>query len=194
VDDRDRRRLSLAVDRALAWHGDQRRKGTAVPYVSHLLQVAGLVLELGGSVDQAVAGLLHDAVEDTTATLADVEADFGPTVAAIVADCTDTLPGDTPERKSPWRERKERHLRRLAELGSESALVAACDKRHNLASLVADLRARGPDEVAASFSAPPEAQLWYYTEATDRLRAAIPARLADELDELLIDLTGACRR
>jgi GTP pyrophosphokinase len=194
VNEGERRRLALAVERALAWHAHQRRKGSAVPYVSHLLQVAGHVLELGGSVDQAVAALLHDAVEDTDATLGAIEADFGPRAAAIVADCTDTFPGDTPGRKSPWRQRKERHLARLAELGPESALVVACDKRHNLASMVAELRAEGVDAVAPRFSAPPDEQLWYYTEAVDRLRAAIPGRLADDLDDLLGLLRAAYRR
>ncbi|MEA3055580.1 MAG: hypothetical protein QOD30_1012, partial [Actinomycetota bacterium] len=81
--------LPDALDAALAWHGDQRRKGKDVPYVAHLLGVASLVLELGGSAEQAAAGLLHDVLEDTDATLDDVRARFGDTVASIVEACTD---------------------------------------------------------------------------------------------------------
>jgi len=195
VDEGDQRRLSSAVRQALAWHGDQRRKGTAVPYVSHLLQVTGLVLEHGGSVDQAVAAMLHDAVEDTAATVEDVRAEFGPAVAAMVSDCTDTLPGDTPEHKAPWRERKERFLDRLGTVPPASALVVACDMRHNLGSMVADVRRDGIAAISPPrFSAAVADQLWYYGEAVDRLRAVVPQRLGRELDGLVAELRGPGRR
>ena len=190
----DQTRLAEAVAKALEWHGPQTRKGTAVPYVAHLLQVAGLVLEYGGSVDQAVAALLHDAVEDTDATPADIALAFGPAVAAIVDDATDTLPGDTPERKSPWTERKQAHLDHLATLGPDSALVVACDKLHNLRAFVADARADGVESIGPPrFSVRPDRQLWYLTEATDRVRPAIPARLAAALDDGLTELAEAIR-
>ena len=195
VDEGERHRLTSSLDQALAWHGGQRRKGTAVPYVSHLLQVAGLVLEHGGTVDQAVAAMLHDAVEDTEATVEDVVAEFGPDVAAIVADCTDTLPGDSPGHKAPWRARKERFLDRLGGLPPASALVVACDKRHNLAAMVSDVRREGPDAISPPrFSASPADQLWYYGEAVDRLRGTIPGRLSGELDALVAELRRSCRR
>ena len=184
----DRERLVAAVDRAVHWHARQARKGTGVPYVSHLLQVAGLVLEHGGDGDQAVAALLHDALEDTDATVEDVEHEFGPRVARIVLDATDTLPGDAPDRKSPWEERKRRHLDRFAALPADSALVVACDKRHNLASIVADVRASGLEATAARFNSEPDQWLWYYRAALNLLGDRIPVRLATELEELVAEL------
>jgi len=194
VDEANQRRLTSGVERALAWHGDQRRKGTPAPYASHLLQVAGLVLEHGGSVDQAVAALLHDVVEDTPATVEDVDRHFGPAVAAIVADCTDAFPGDTPARKAPWRQRKERFLDRLGDVSSTSALVIACDKRHNLATMVADVRREGVDAIAPPrFSAAIADQLWYHGAVLDRLRTVVPDGLADELDTLVTELRRAAQ-
>jgi (p)ppGpp synthase/HD superfamily hydrolase len=179
-----------AVAAAAGWHAGHVRKGTAVPYLSHLLQVAGLVLEHGGDDEQAAAAALHDAVEDTDATIGDIEARFGPRVARIVADCTDTLPGDRPDAKSPWLERKLRHLDHLATVGADSALVAACDKRHNLESLVADVSTTGIEATAARFSSAPDQWVWYYEQALDRLGSRIPARLAAELADLVVELRG----
>src|SRR5687767_1740947 len=105
--------LPAALAFALAAHGDQTRKGSNVPYVSHLLQVSGLVLEHGGDSEQATAALLHDVVEDTAATIEDVAAAFGPAVAAIVADCTDTLADETPDHKRPWLARKQAYVAHL---------------------------------------------------------------------------------
>ena len=191
----DQRRLAVAVERALAWHGGQVRKATSVPYVSHLFQVAGLVLDHGGTVDQAIAALLHDAVEDTEATVDDVAADFGPAVAAVVADCTDTLPGDTPDQKSPWVERKIRHLDHLAAVGPESALVVACDKLHNLRSLADEARNDGLGAIwPPRFSVTPDRQLWYLTEAVDRLAPSLPERLAADLEDALADLRALVER
>jgi len=190
----DRVRLVQAVERAAGWHRDQMRKGTSVSYVSHLLQVAGLVLEHGGDGDQAVAALLHDAIEDTEASLAVIEHEFGERVARIVGDATDTLPGDTPDRKSPWTERKRRHLDRLAAIERDSALVIACDKRHNLGSIVADVRASGLEGTAARFTSEPDQWLWYYSEALGRLRNLIPERLGAELEELLEELRSLIRQ
>lgn len=194
MDPDEQRRLVQALGQALAWHGDQRRKGSTVPYISHLLAVSGFVLEHGGTADQGVAALLHDVVEDTAGTLVDVEASFGPVVASMVADCTDTRPGDTPKRKSPWFERKSRFLDRLPSVPADSALVIACDKRHNLASLVADVRAGGVAAIGTPrFSATPEQQLWYYREAISRLRPQLPERLAGELEALVAELEDLLR-
>ena len=179
--------LARALQAALEWHGDQRRKLGGAPYVSHLMQVAGLVLEHGGTFEQAVAALLHDAVEDTDTTVADVEAAFGPTVARIVGDCTDTLVGDTPRAKSPWRERKVRYLEHLRQAADESVLVAACDKRQNLGATVTDVRLGGVGALAG-FNAGPEEQVWYYDTVVDIVRGRIPPRLEDELARLAAEL------
>ena len=187
----DQERLARAVGLAARWHAGQVRKGTDVPYLSHLLQVAGLVLEHGGGVDLAVAGLLHDALEDTDATVEDVADAFGPEVAAVVADCTDTLPGDRPGAKAPWEERKRRWLARLPGLSPASALVAACDKRHNLAALVADARRGGLAAISPPrFSRPPDRQVWFHREAHAALAPALPPALAEELGRLVDELAA----
>lgn len=178
-----RDRLAAAVAYALTAHGDQTRKGTPVPYVSHLLQVSGLVLEHGGDLDQAAAAVLHDVVEDTAATAAEIAATFGPEIAAIVADCTDTLEDEAPGNKRPWRERKARYLVKLQSVDERSALVIACDKLHNMRTQVADLEHLGPG-VLARFNAPPEAQRWLHGELLATLAGKVPPRLHAELELL----------
>src|SRR5262245_63763346 len=109
--DADRRRLVDALAFALDAHGDQTRKGTEIPYASHLLSVAGLVLEAGGDAAQAAAGLLHDTLEDGEGVdESRLRDEFGADVAAIVIACSDLLPGDTRDRKSAWGDRKRRYL------------------------------------------------------------------------------------
>src|SRR3989442_15457659 len=99
MQDADQRQLADALAFALAAHGEQTRKGSEIPYASHLLAVAGLVLEAGGDAAQAAAALLHDTIEDGEGVDEDrLRHEFGAEIAAIVAACTDLLPGDTPER------------------------------------------------------------------------------------------------
>ena len=104
-------RFAEAVAKAADWHEGQVRKGTNVPYISHLLIVAGIVVQAGGDEDEAIAALLHDAIEDAGATREEIEETFGERVAAIVWECTDA----TQEMKSeiPWRARKEGYIARL---------------------------------------------------------------------------------
>ncbi len=188
----DRDQLRKALDLALAWHGDQPRKGTRIPYVSHLLQVAGLVLEHGGDVDQAVAGFLHDSLEDAEkegerqGREAIIEKEFGPGVLALVRGCTDTQEHETKGKKAPWLPRKSRYLAQLAEADARTALVAACDKVHNLGSLAGDVWAHGT-EYLERFSGTPGQQVWYYHGVLEALRGRIPERLENELAELLED-------
>ena len=183
--DADRRRLVDALAFALTAHGDQKRKGKKIPYASHLLSVAGLVLDAGGDAVQAAAALLHDTLEDgAEVDESRLRAEFGGEVAAIVAACTDLLPGDTREHKSPWADRKRRYLARLAEAGPRAQLVAACDKLHNLRTLISDLRAHGPDTLAR-FTASPEQTRWYYESAHAALRDAVPAAIRREFDDLI---------
>lgn len=192
----DQERLVRAVELAAGWHADQVRKATDAPYLSHLLQVAGLVLEHGGTVDQALAALLHDAVEDTEATLAEITAALGPEVAAIVDHCTDTLPGDTPEAKSPWPVRKARYVERLRHAPADVVLVAACDKVHNLGALVSEARADGLGAISPpAFNATPVEQLAFYDAVADAVVGRVPSSLATELERRVADLraivTGA---
>jgi (p)ppGpp synthase/HD superfamily hydrolase len=184
-DDQDR--LSSALAFALEHHGDQTRKGKTVPYVAHLLQVAGLVFEHGGGMDEAVAGLLHDTVEDCEEV--DIEAvreRFGAAVAAIVASCTDTLEGDTPEKKSPWKQRKLAYIEHLREAGQPARLVSACDKLHNLSDILSDLRLDGPVTLER-FSAEPRQLLWYYEGVREATDPDLPDSLRSQLDHAIAE-------
>ena len=157
-------RLAAAFEYARAAHGAQTRKGTAIPYISHLMSVSALVLENGGDEDQAIAGLLHDVVGDCGARHeAVIRRLFGERVATIVMDLTDGVP-DADGRKESWRIRKERFLARHETMDADSLLVSVCDKLHNARSIGADLRA-GQD-VFARFSRQigRERVLWYYGE------------------------------
>lgn len=185
----DQQCLAEAVRFALAAHAGQLRKGSGAPYACHLLQVAGLVLEHGGSVEQACAGLLHDVVEDCGVAASEIETRFGAEVARIVAACTDLLPGDTPERKSPWLERKRAFLGALGRAEAPVLLVAGCDKLDNLRSLIADLEAEGTG-VFEHFNATPPQTLWYYREVATLLEARAPERLVSELAGLVDQLGG----
>lgn len=184
----ERRRYAEALSFALEVHAGHRRKGTEVPYASHLLQVSGKILEHGGDVDQAIAGLLHDAIEDSDHVSFDVLLSrFGADVAAIVSDCTDTLPGDTSRKKSPWRARKERYLGQLRATRPRSLLVAACDKSHNVSNLVNDLRVHGPGTLER-FSAGAEEQLWYFESVCAVVAGRIPEGLERELSDRVAEL------
>lgn len=178
-------RYADAVAWAIELHAGQVRKATQVPYVAHLLGVSSLVLEGGGDEEDAIAGLLHDCLEDTVATRHDVEERFGPRVAAIVAACSDTEVRPKP----PWRDRKVQFLERLDQLGDDRhvLLVVAADKVHNLRSILLDHRQHG-DDLWARFNAGPADQLWYYGQVADRIRSGLGGPLADELDALVTRL------
>ena len=160
----DRTRFADAVRFALDAHGEQKRKGTEIPYASHPVQVAALVLEHGGDADQAIAGLLHDTLEDCPGvTEPGLRRRFGREVARIVRGTTDLLEGDTPRRRSPWLRRKRRFLARLRRQDARVRLVSACDKLANLRSLLADLHADGAATLTR-FRPEPEQIRWYYEE------------------------------
>jgi (p)ppGpp synthase/HD superfamily hydrolase len=138
--------LSTDFEAALTWavrrHAGQQRHNSAAPYVSHLLATCAIVLEEGGDERQAIAALLHDILEDTPTSREELRRRFGPAVFQIVDDCTDADLGD---RSGPdWRERKRRHLRRMAGFSAESLLVIAADKVSSLQTLVDDLVRSGP--------------------------------------------------
>lgn len=181
-------RFTAAVDFALVVHAAQVRKGTAIPYLSHLLAVASLVIEHDGTEDAAIAALLHDAAEDAGghAMLAQVRARFGEHVAAIVASCTDTF----EEPKPKWGPRKARYVEHLAaEQNVEACLVSAADKLHNARAILHDLRAASdPQSVWGRFTAPRDAQGWYF----GRLQRALGERLAaHDGREIVVELRHA---
>jgi (p)ppGpp synthase/HD superfamily hydrolase len=188
-------RFVAAVDEAVRLHAHQARKGNRVPYVSHLLAVAGLVLENGGDEDQAIAALLHDGPEDQggEATLAVVRERFGMRVGAIVEACSDTFV--TP--KPPWRARKEAYIAHVAGMtageGADVWPVTLADKVHNARTIVADLRAAGPATLDR-FTGGREGTLWYYRTLAEHLSVLAPGALADELVRLAAEMRALSTR
>jgi (p)ppGpp synthase/HD superfamily hydrolase len=176
------RRFDDALLYAHAAHGSQSRKGTGVPYVGHLLGVASIVIDDGGSEDEAIAALLHDAAEDAGGhdRLADIRSQFGPVVAKIVEDCTDSF--KTP--KEPWADRKQKYLKHARTLDGSSLRVSAADKVHNSYAILRDLRNVG-DEVWARFNAKPDDVLAYYQGLVRAYREAGGGRLVDELERIV---------
>jgi GTP pyrophosphokinase len=150
-----------ALNVAERMFADKARKGTNIPYISHLLGTCSIALEHGATEDEAIAALLHDTIEDikpTDEARAAVE-HFGREVLRIVKACSDS---DTHP-KPPWQERKERYLDRLAREDHAVLLVSASDKLHNARSIASDLRHHG-SSIWDRFNAPREKQLWYYRE------------------------------
>src|SRR5437016_10295852 len=123
-------RFDLALQFATGLHHDQARKGASVPYIAHLMAGCALVLEAGGDEDQAIAALLHDAVEDQggLVTLETIRHLFGQRVAAAVESCSDSTVSD-PTKKLPWRDRKEKYLAHLRDANGDALIVGAADKR-----------------------------------------------------------------
>jgi (p)ppGpp synthase/HD superfamily hydrolase len=158
-------------------HALQERKGAGTPYVAHLMAVSAMVLENGGDEEQAIAGLLHDVIEDGGAEFApELKARFGDEVARIVGLATDAATDPKP----PWRVRKERYVAKLATLDRRAALVVGCDKLHNARAIVADVRAEGP---GARFTADRPGIAWYYGALAAGLAPHLPPRLAAALTE-----------
>lgn len=157
-------RFLRAFDFAAAQHAGQARKASTIPYIAHLMGVASLVLEAGGNEDLAVAALLHDVVEDCGGApmLKEVRRRFGRRVAEIVAGCTDADSYPKP----PWRERKEKYLRRLEKADADTKLVSAADKLNNVRSILSDYRAVG-ESIWARFNGGREGTLWYYRALLD---------------------------
>jgi (p)ppGpp synthase/HD superfamily hydrolase len=149
-------------------HADQIRKGTTIPYISHLLAVTAIVIENGGTEDEAIAALLHDAVEDAGGDpIRQIIRDrFGDKVLDIVEGCTDT--DQTP--KPPWRARKEVYLAHLSGASAPVLLVSLADKVHNARSLLRDLRNEG-DKVWPRFTGGRDGTLWYYRALVEAFRA-----------------------
>ena len=182
-------RLADAVATAERLHGAQTRKGTEIPYVSHLLAVAGLVIEGGGDEDTVVAALLHDAVEDAGGppTLAAIRDRFGDRVAAIVSACSDT--DEVP--KPPWRARKQAYIDHLRgdDLPDGALLVSLADKLHNARAIVADLRAHGNALWTRFNERDPAAHLWYYRWLADVFEVRSPGPAATELSRTVEEMT-----
>jgi (p)ppGpp synthase/HD superfamily hydrolase len=166
-------------------HAGQTKKGTGVPYISHVMGVAGLVLEAGGDEEMAIAALLHDVVEDCGGLpmLKEVEQRFGSRVARIVDGCTDAY--GYP--KAPWRERKEKYLVRVRDEDDETRLVSAADKVHNTRAILMDYREIG-DRVWERFAGKRDGSLWYYRSLADEFERRGSNRLTRELARVVAEL------
>ena len=178
-------RFEQALVYASQLHRYQVRKCSNVPYISHLLSVAAIVLEHGGDEDQAIAALLHDAVEDQggVKTLESIRAKFGEKVATIVEGCTesDVIP------KPPWRERKLAIINRHRQASAEVRRVILADKLHNVRSLLSDLYRYG-DGVWDNFKGGKEGTLWFYRSLIDADRDAGASFLTEECQRVLLEL------
>jgi (p)ppGpp synthase/HD superfamily hydrolase len=167
-------RFDEAAAFAIELHRAQTRKGTAIPYVTHLFGVCSLVLEDGGDEEDAIAALLHDGPEDQGGrpVLAAIEARFGERVASTVAELSDGMPAPG-ESKLPWRERKETYLRHLAVASASVLRVSLADKLHNARSILVDRGVLG-EAVWERFNAPRDEQAWYFERLLAIFRQRLP--------------------
>ena len=182
------KRLEEAFAFAHDLHRDQTRKGSDIPYVTHLMGVAALVGEFGGDEDQVIGALLHDAAEDQggVETVALIRERFGETVAAYVEGCSDTL--TTP--KPPWLERKKAFIESTREAPPTLRLLIAADKLYNARSMVADFSVVG-HALWDRFSVDCESTLWYHREMLDVLRQGWDNPILGELENAIHRLDEA---
>ena len=186
--------LTSRFDEALALaarvHAGDVRKGTGIPYLAHLLGVCALILTDGGDEDEAIAGLLHDTLEDHPDRVSreELESRFGSRVRRLVEGCTDTPADYSGGPKPPWRERKRQYLEHLRHAPPDALRVSLADKVDNARAIVADYRMLG-EGIWSRFSAGEKDQLWYYRSLVDTIAAAgPPGRLLGELDGLVTGL------
>ena len=169
-------------------HATQTRKGKDVPYISHLMGVTAIVLEQGGTENQAIAALLHDAVEDQDVTLEEIQKRFGDEVADIVEGCTNA----EAEPESEWREGKEKYIAHLSGAGPSVWLVAAADKLYNARNILEDYRNAG-ESLWERFNGGKDGTLWYYRTLAKTFREIYPSPLTDELGRVVSELEKLVR-
>ncbi len=178
-------RFSEALIYAAQLHATQVRKGSGVPYLAHLLGTASIALEYGASEDEAIAALLHDAIEDQggSTTREAIRRRFGDTVTAIVDGCTDSdaMP------KPPWRLRKETYIAHIVTASGSVRLVSAADKLYNARSILEDYRQLG-DTVWERFKGKKDGTLWYYNSLVKAFFQAESTPLVEELARTVLEL------
>ena len=184
-------RLITALGVAARLHARQRRKGSEIPYLSHLLGTCAIALDYGAGEDEAIAALLHDALEDQWERTSpdEIRGRFGDKVVRIVVACSDSLGGE----KREWRARKSNYLAHLADQPDEVLRVSLADKLHNARAIVADLRTEG-DAVWDRFTGPPPDQAWYYMSLAEIFRGRRVSSLVDEFAVVVADLVARARR
>ncbi|MBM3839732.1 MAG: HD domain-containing protein [Verrucomicrobia bacterium] len=178
-------RFEAALVYANQIHAGQVRRKTGMPYIAHLLGVTGIVLEHGGTEEEAIGALLHDAVEDAggPGRLEDICGRFGAKVAEIVHGCTDSDAMPRP----PWRERKTAYLEHLPQASDSVRLVSAADKLHNARALLRTYRKIG-ETVFERYSGGKAGTLWYYRALVNAFQAAGPRSIAEELDRVVAEI------
>lgn len=166
-------------------HAGQSRKGSQVPYIAHLMGVAGLVLEDGGDEDEAIAALLHDAVEDQGGlnTLTEIRKRFGPRVAEIVLSVSDTYEDPKP----PWRERKEGYIASIRAADNSTIRVSLADKVNNARATLMDIKQEG-ESGWTRFNGRKEGTLWYYHQLIGAFRERYSSKLLQELIRVIKEL------
>lgn len=181
-------RFEQALQFAAITHRTQVRKGSGIPYVGHLLGVCSVVIEDGGSEDEAIAALLHDAAEDQGGhiMLEDIRGRFGDHVAGIVEACSDTMESLKP----PWRARKEAYLEHLDDQPKSVLRVSLADKLFNARAILRDYLVVG-EEIWSRFQTGQDGQLWYYRQLAERFCTLLPGRMAIELSEVVDKLEKA---
>jgi (p)ppGpp synthase/HD superfamily hydrolase len=183
--------VERAFTKAARQFEGETRKQTEIPYLSHLMSVAALVMEAGGDEVQVAAAFLHDSAEDMggEAELDRIHAEFGPEVAAIVRDLSDSLVDTTAgQTKEAWGPRKQHYIDHLREAPERSLLVSAADKLHNARCILSDLRLHGGVVWSRFNEKDPERQLWYYRSLVDVFRARLESPLTDELARTVDEL------
>ncbi|MDC0835618.1 HD domain-containing protein [Geitlerinema sp. CS-897] len=181
--------LSQRFTDALVWatelHKMQVRKGSGVPYVAHVLGVASLALEYGANEDEAIAALLHDAIEDCGGApiVIEIRRRFGETVTDIVEGCTDA--DTTP--KPPWKTRKEAYIAKILSASPSVRLVSAADKLYNARSILKDYAIVG-DAIWERFRGKKEGTLWYYRAIVDAFHQVETTPIVAELDRVVSQL------
>jgi GTP pyrophosphokinase len=200
MNERERIEFHRDFERALVFatrlHAGQTRKQTDVPYISHLISVAGLVIEYGGNRDEAIAALLHDSIEDqgphypagVPALKAEIASEFGERVLDIVEGCTDS----ETDPKPPWRARKEAYIGHIGGAGGSVRLVSCADKIHNARSIVADLRVAGA-VLFERFTGGRDGTLWYYRELAATFARLGPKEPAAELSRTVATMSDLGR-
>jgi len=178
-------RFTAALTYATKLHANQVRKGSGVPYVCHLLGVASIALEYEANEDEAIAALLHDAIEDQggAATREEIRHRFGDNVTAIVDGCTDA--DTTP--KPPWRERKEAYIAHIPTASPSVLLVSAADKLYNARSILKDYRILG-ESLWERFQGGREGTLWYYRTLVDAFKNTGNTAIVAELERVVTEI------
>jgi (p)ppGpp synthase/HD superfamily hydrolase len=183
-------RLSPQFGKALIYatriHGGKLRKKTRIPYIAHILGVTAIALEYGANETEAIAALLHDAVEDCGGAkrLRDIERKFGKKIARIVEGCTDT--DQTP--KPPWLQRKKAYVDHVRHASMPTKMVSASDKLHNLRAILMDYRQEG-EKLWSRFNGGKQGALWYYRALVNAFGSAKRIRpLMQEIDRVLTEL------